>query len=205
MSETSIPSDELLKSLTDRILRLREEEDAIKADVRDVYAEAKSHGFDKTVLGKVVARLRAEEKDGDKLAETETLLDLYLSAYKGASRTHTHGHAREASQKAPAQKVDAAPATVIEPAVPVVEPDAAAEARINLDVPGPAAPAPSEVAPVAEALVVIDASVSPEPMTAASVARSLRPLCRKPDNCSGYGRNTCHPCLSAAQVAEEAA
>lgn len=95
MAEASIPSDELLKSLTDRILRLREEEDALKADIREVYGEAKAQGFDKTILGKVVARIRAEAKDGDKLAETEELVDLYLAAYRGTSRTHTHAGARE--------------------------------------------------------------------------------------------------------------
>lgn len=99
MSEASIPSDELLKSLTDRILRLREEEDALKADIREVYGEAKAQGFDKTILGKVVARIRAEAKDGDKLAETEELVDLYLSAYRGSLRAHTHAGARETAQE----------------------------------------------------------------------------------------------------------
>lgn len=130
MAEASIPSDELLKSLTDRILRLREEEDALKADIREVYGEAKAQGFDKTILGKVVARIRAEAKDGDKLAETDELVDLYLTAYRGASRTHTHAGARE-SRPAPAPlpphdpetgEVDDAPApqATVEPFTPPV-------------------------------------------------------------------------------------
>ncbi len=28
--------------------------------------------------------------------------------------------------------------------------------------------------------------------------KTLRPLCLNPDNCSGYGRTTCHSCLTAA-------
>ena len=86
-----------LKVITDRILRLHEERDSIGADIREVYAEAKSAGFDKTTLGKMVQRLRAEGKDREKVEEADALLALYLSAYRGspASRAHTHAHARE--------------------------------------------------------------------------------------------------------------
>lgn len=89
-----LAAPELLRQITDRILRLRDEEDALKADIREVYAEAKSQGFDKTIVGKIVARIRAEAKDGDKLAEQEELVDLYLRAYQGASRASAHTHAR---------------------------------------------------------------------------------------------------------------
>lgn len=63
MSEASIPSDELLKSLTDRILRLREEEDALKADIREVYGEAARAGVDKTSLG-IRVRLARQKAHG---------------------------------------------------------------------------------------------------------------------------------------------
>ncbi|WP_247997015.1 GapR family DNA-binding domain-containing protein [Brucella tritici] len=42
-------SNSRLKSFIDRVLRLKEEEDTIKADIREVYAEMKGEGFDKTV------------------------------------------------------------------------------------------------------------------------------------------------------------
>lgn len=94
---TDIVADDMLVAFVDRILRMRDEEDAIKADVREIYAEAKANGFDKTQLGKVVARLRQVAKNASKLDEQEAIFDLYLTAYFRAKRqtgtavaTHTH-------------------------------------------------------------------------------------------------------------------
>lgn len=86
-----------IKSIIERILRLHEEEDALKADRRDVYAEAKGHGFDKTALGAAVSAIRKREKLGENvIAERETIVDLYVSAYDGTAPSHTH--AREGQQ-----------------------------------------------------------------------------------------------------------
>ncbi|QRG06119.1 DUF2312 domain-containing protein [Xanthobacter dioxanivorans] len=78
----------LVKSFVDRILRLKEEQDAIGDDVKDVYAEAKSQGLDKTALGKVVAKIRANQKNPDKYAETEALVELYMNAVEAEALTH---------------------------------------------------------------------------------------------------------------------
>jgi uncharacterized protein (UPF0335 family) len=75
-------SEGQVKSFVERILRLREEQDSIGDDVKDVYAEAKSSGLDKTALGKVVATIRAERKNPAKFAEQQTLVDLYRAAAK---------------------------------------------------------------------------------------------------------------------------
>lgn len=83
-----------VRSILERILRLKEEQDALSEDVREVYAEAKANGFDKTALGQVVAYLRKREKDGaDKLAERTALFDLYLGAFDG--RSHARARTRE--------------------------------------------------------------------------------------------------------------
>lgn len=82
-------SPDHLRSIVDRILRCREDEDEAKLATKDVYAEARSMGFDKTALGKLVAELRARTKDGDKLDEQEAMLDLYRERYHGASHVHT--------------------------------------------------------------------------------------------------------------------
>lgn len=79
----------LVKSFVDRILRLKEEQDTIGDDVKDVYAEAKSQGLDKTALGKVVAKIRAERKNPDKYAETEALVELYMGAVEAEALAHT--------------------------------------------------------------------------------------------------------------------
>lgn len=87
--------DTQLKSIIDRILRLKSEQDDIALDIREIYAEAKGNGFDKTQLGKVVSYLRNREKVGpDAINEGEAIFDLYLSTYLGEARP-SHAHARE--------------------------------------------------------------------------------------------------------------
>ncbi len=90
-------ADAELRSLVDRILRLKEEQDALAADIRDIYAEGKGKGYNKTALGQVVAHLRKVEKKGaDAVGEADTIFDMYLNAYRGttgtvvATRAHTH-------------------------------------------------------------------------------------------------------------------
>lgn len=82
--------DQQLASYIDRVLRLREEIDAIQSDVKEVYAEAKANGFDKTAMGALVAELRKAGKDASKAEEAAAILDLYREAYhRAASHTHT--------------------------------------------------------------------------------------------------------------------
>lgn len=88
-------ADLRLKGFIDRVLRLKEEQDTLAGDVREVYAEAKAEGYDKTAMGDLVSHLRKVEKKGaDAVAEKQTVFDLYLDAYQRASgtpvATHTH-------------------------------------------------------------------------------------------------------------------
>lgn len=87
-----------LRSLTDRILRLKDEQDSIGVDIREVYAEAKSSGFDKTALGRLVTHIRKRDKDSAKVQEDDALFNLYLDTYDAAA-SRTHAHAREANQE----------------------------------------------------------------------------------------------------------
>ncbi len=66
-----------LRSIVERIERLEEEKAAIAADVREVYAEAKSNGYDPKILRQVV---RIRKMDGTERAEQEALLDTYMAA-----------------------------------------------------------------------------------------------------------------------------
>lgn len=86
-------SDQHLKQLIDRILRCREAEDEAKADTREVYAEAKSQGYDKVIIGKVVAHIRARQKDAQKVEEQDVLFVTYLAAYESSSHAHTREEA----------------------------------------------------------------------------------------------------------------
>ena len=68
---------EKLKSFVQRIERLEEEKANIGADLKEVYAEAKSMGFDTKILRKVISLRKMDHNDR---AEQEALLDLYLGA-----------------------------------------------------------------------------------------------------------------------------
>ncbi|MBI1779396.1 MAG: DUF2312 domain-containing protein [Proteobacteria bacterium] len=66
-----------LRSFVDRIERLEEERKVLGADIKEVYSEAKGHGFDTKILRKVI---QLRKKDQDERQEEETLLDLYKQA-----------------------------------------------------------------------------------------------------------------------------
>jgi uncharacterized protein (UPF0335 family) len=66
-----------LRSIVDRIERLEEERKALSGDIRDIYAEAKSAGFDVKVLRQLIRLRRQEPAD---VEEQETLLDVYRRA-----------------------------------------------------------------------------------------------------------------------------
>ncbi|HVI88083.1 MAG TPA: DUF2312 domain-containing protein [Dongiaceae bacterium] len=66
-----------LKSFIERIERLEEEKKAIAGDVKEVYAEAKSSGFDTKIIRQIVRLRKMEAHDRE---EQEQLLDLYKQA-----------------------------------------------------------------------------------------------------------------------------
>jgi uncharacterized protein (UPF0335 family) len=75
-SKTSFAKGQL-RSLVERIERLEEEKKTIAGDIKEVYGEAKSHGFDTKILRKVVA---LRKRDRHEREEEEAMLDLYLGA-----------------------------------------------------------------------------------------------------------------------------
>lgn len=68
---------EQLKAFVERIERLEEEKAAFIADIREVYAEAKSAGFDVKAL-RTIIRLRKQE-DAER-REQEAVLATYMQA-----------------------------------------------------------------------------------------------------------------------------
>ena len=77
MTEVGGIAVERLRSLVERIERLEEEKKALADDIKEIYAEAKSAGFDTKVLRKVI---RQRKIDARELEEQETILDLYRRA-----------------------------------------------------------------------------------------------------------------------------
>ena len=71
------PTKDQLRTIITRIERLEEEKPALAADLREVYAEAKSDGFDVKAL-KTVVRIR--KQDENRRREEEAALVTYLHA-----------------------------------------------------------------------------------------------------------------------------
>lgn len=76
MSTDAIAADQL-RLLIERIERLEEEKKGINDDIKDVYLEAKSTGFDVKTVRSIV-RLRKLEKHARE--EAEQLLETYKAA-----------------------------------------------------------------------------------------------------------------------------
>ena len=66
-----------LRSIIERVERLESERKALGSDIRDVFAEAKSAGFDVKVLKQII-RIRKQEPA--EVEEQETLLSIYRRA-----------------------------------------------------------------------------------------------------------------------------
>lgn len=76
MTKPNFAKDQL-KSLIERVERLEEEKQTIADDIKEVYAEAKSTGFDTRIMRQVVRLRKMEDHERQ---EREALLDLYQSA-----------------------------------------------------------------------------------------------------------------------------
>jgi uncharacterized protein (UPF0335 family) len=66
-----------LKSIIERIERLEAEKAGIASDVKDIYIEAKSNGYDPKIIRKVIA---LRKKDAADAREEQELIATYMSA-----------------------------------------------------------------------------------------------------------------------------
>lgn len=78
MTTLAAAAKEALKGFLDRIDRLEDQRAELRDDIKLVYAEAKSEGFDPKAIRGMLKRKRA--KDPQKFAEEESILDAYLHA-----------------------------------------------------------------------------------------------------------------------------
>ena len=77
MTEVGGIAADRLRSLIERIERLEEEKKALSGDIRDVFAEAKSAGFDVKIMRAILKLRKMNASDRD---EQEFLLDTYRKA-----------------------------------------------------------------------------------------------------------------------------
>lgn len=77
MSDLHSATRDQLRAFVERVERLEEEKAALAADLKEVYAEAKSMGFDVKTLRTVV---RIRKQDLNERQEQEALLATYMIA-----------------------------------------------------------------------------------------------------------------------------
>ena len=76
MTAGNVTADQL-RLFIERIERLEEEKKGIADDIRDVYAESKSNGYDAKIMRQIV---RLRKMNHDDRMEMEAVLDTYKSA-----------------------------------------------------------------------------------------------------------------------------
>ena len=69
--------DDKLKNFIERLERLSEEKNNINFDIKEVFSEAKSSGYDTTIMRKILA---LRKMDIDTSLEQETLLKTFKNA-----------------------------------------------------------------------------------------------------------------------------
>jgi uncharacterized protein (UPF0335 family) len=72
----NVNKDQLMQFI-ERIERLEEDKKAISDDIKDIYTEAKSSGYETKIIRKIVSLRR---KTKEQRVEEETLLDLYMNS-----------------------------------------------------------------------------------------------------------------------------
>lgn len=77
MTEVGGIASDRLRSLIERIERLEEEKKALGGDIRDIYAEAKSAGFDVKIMRTIIKLRKMNASDRE---EQEFLLETYRKA-----------------------------------------------------------------------------------------------------------------------------
>lgn len=77
MSSADTVAADQLRAFVERIERVQEEIDALNGDKKEIYAEAKSNGFDTKVLKRIVQTRRMDQTER---LEQDALYELYMSA-----------------------------------------------------------------------------------------------------------------------------
>jgi uncharacterized protein (UPF0335 family) len=81
MSRSGAVAGDQLRAIVERIEHVEEEIKELTEAKKEIYAEAKSNGYDVKVLREVI---RVRKQDQEERDEQESLLDVYMQAIQGA-------------------------------------------------------------------------------------------------------------------------
>jgi len=83
-----------LRSFVQRVERLREEIDALNADVSEVYKEAKAEGWNVHAMKALISERAKHARNPEKFRELNDFLELYRNALAGGTPYATRVHAK---------------------------------------------------------------------------------------------------------------
>lgn len=130
-------SREHLRSFVERVENVEGQIKEFNDDKRDIYAEAKGHGYNIHVLKAIIARRR---KDPDKLAEFDAVFDTYCAALEAvgtddATRARTRPEPEPATVTAALTVPEAPPVRPVPHIVSSFDPGPVPEALRRAKVP----------------------------------------------------------------------
>ena len=82
MSGSDVIGGNQLRAIVERIENIEEQIKELTEAKKDIYLEAKGHGFDVKILREVIRVRKQDQKERD---EQETLVEVYLQAIKSGS------------------------------------------------------------------------------------------------------------------------
>ena len=77
MTDVGGVASDRLRSFIERVERLEEEKKALAEDIKEVFSEAKSAGFDVKIMRQII---KIRKLDASDRQEQEAILDLYMQA-----------------------------------------------------------------------------------------------------------------------------
>ena len=80
MADVGGVASDRLKSFVERIERLEEEKQALAADIREVYSEAKGAGFDVKVMRQLIRLRKMDDDDRNQMEEILIVYERALNA-----------------------------------------------------------------------------------------------------------------------------
>jgi uncharacterized protein (UPF0335 family) len=83
MSQPGDIAGDQLRAIVERIEHIEAEIKTLTEDKKEIFAEAKSNGFDVKILREVIKVRKQDQKERD---EKESLLEVYLDAIKETTR-----------------------------------------------------------------------------------------------------------------------
>jgi uncharacterized protein (UPF0335 family) len=187
-----------LRSIVERVERLEEEIKDLNGDKRDLFAEAKSRGYDVKAIKRVIQLRRVEPTER---TEFEAIVETYMAALGMLPSGVAGAGARarvESTTEIPSHDPETGEITEQESR------EGASSATAERAPEAPAGNRPAETA-ATEHQSPVGVRQEPSPETPSSGGGSkIRPHCLHPEMCAGYGSKHCHACEKARAESEAA-